>query len=180
MRIYSIILKGILSLLTDVNGRTKNPLRLIFYTLILVGLIICIGNHKFVLSDDMILLLISLFGIFTALIFSVIFIAPDKFAQRVELYKSHQRFEDVKNYLIRYEQFSRKFVHQLSLLMILSIVVLILLTIIYILQGNTISDVILSCSAIFFIVNFICLVLQLICDIYTMLMDDIENSSNNK
>ena len=158
----------------------KHPVKILLFILLLVGWLTYLATNKFVLSNDIISLLISLFGIFTALIFSVIFIAPDKFAQRVELYKTHQNFEDVKNYLIRFEQFSRRFVHILSLLIILSIAILILLTIIYILQGNVVIDIILSCSVIFLIINFICLVLLLTCDIYTMLMDDIENSNNNK
>ena len=169
-----------MSIYTDINGKEYNSMHVVLYVFFLMGVIAYSGYNKVILSNDSISLLISTFSIFTALIFGVIFIAPDKFSQRVELYKRLLKFEDINNYLIRYERFSRKFVNQLSLLIILSITILLLLTITYILKYNSLIGIILSCCVIFLIVNFVCLLLMLICDIYTMLIDDIENSSNNK
>lgn len=180
MRIFSIIRKGFMSIYTDINGKEHNPIYVVLYTLFLMSIITYIGYHRIVLSNDTISLLISTFSIFTALIFGVIFIAPDKFSQRVESYKGLLKFEDINNYLIRYEHFSRRFVNLLSLVTILSIIILITLTVTHLLNDYAIISIVLSCIAIFLIINFICLLLMLICDIYTMLMDDIENSSNNK
>lgn len=169
-----------MSIYTDMNGEKHNSIYVVLYMFFIMGVITYIGCHKIILSNDTISLLISIFSIFTALIFGVIFIAPDKFSQRVESYKQFLKFEDINNYLIRYEHFSRRFVNQLSLLIFQSITILIILTFTHFLKDYAIISVVLSCIAIFLIINFICLLLMLICDIYTMLMDDIENSSNNK
>lgn len=180
MRIFNIIKRGLKSIYTDIDGKEYNSIYVVLYVFFLMGVITYIGYNEIILSNDSISLLISTFSIFTALIFGAIFIAPDKFSQRVELYKRLLNFEDINNYLIRYEHFSRRFVNLLSLLTILSIMILITLTVTHLLKGYAIISIVLNCIAIFLIINFICLLLMLICDIYTILMDDIENSSNNK
>ena len=180
MRIYNIIEKGFRSIFVNVNGTKRSPIKFILYILFFGILSFYLGVHKFILSDDVISLLISTFSIFTALIFGVIFIAPDKYAQRVELYKSNQKYEDVANYLTRYENFAKRFVNQLSLLIVLSIVILIVLTIEYILKGVGTINIILSYCAVFMMISFVTLVLLLVLDIHTMLIDDIEKTSRYK
>lgn len=180
MRLYNIFEKGFRSIFVNLNGTKRSPMKFIIYILLLGILLLYIGVHKFVLSNDAISLLISTFSIFTALIFCVIFIAPDKFAQRVELYKSNQKYEDVANYLTRYENFAKRFVNQLSLLIVLSIVILIVLAIEYILKGVGTINIILSCCAVFMMISFVILVLLLVLDIHTMLIDDIDKTSRYK
>ena len=180
MKVYNIIVKGIRSTFVDVDGSNKSRVSFGLYMLLLVAFVVYLGVNDFILSDDIISLLISTFSIFTALIFGVIFIAPDKFAQRVELYKSNQKYEDVANYLTRYENFAKRFVNQLSLLIVLSIIILIVLAIEYILKGVGTINIILSCCAVFMMISFVTLVLLLVLDIHTMLIDDIDKASRYK
>lgn len=180
MKVYNIIVKGIRSTFVDVDGNNKSRVSFRLYMLLLVAFVVYLGVNDFILSDDIISLLISTFSIFTALIFGVIFIAPDKFAQRVELYKSDQKYEDVANYLTRYENFAKRFVNLLSLLIVLSIVILIVLAIEYILKEVGTINIILSCCAVFMMISFVTLVLLLVLDIHTMLIDDIDKASRYK
>lgn len=180
MKVYNIIVKGIRSTFVDVDGSNKSRVSFRLYMLLLVVFVVYLGVNDFILSDDIISLLISTFSIFTALIFGVIFIAPDKFAQRVELYKSNQKYEDVANYLTRYENFAKRFVNLLSLLIVLSIVILIVLAIEYILKEVGTINIILSCCAVFMMISFVTLVLLLVLDIHTMLIDDIDKASRYK
>lgn len=180
MKVYNIIVKGIRSTFVDVDGSNKSRVLFRLYMLLLVAFVVYLGVNDFILSDDIISLLISTFSIFTALIFGVIFIAPDKFAQRVELYKSNQKYEDVANYLTRYENFAKRFVNLLSLLIVLSIVILIVLAIEYILKEVGTINIILSCCAVFMMISFVTLVLLLVLDIHTMLIDDIDKASRYK
>ena len=180
VNIWKIIKEGYISLYYNING-DKRPIAPIVLWYIILPLAIGIYSYinQTIFTENTINLLISVFSIFTALIFGIIFIAPDKFAKRIEVYKKSIADESISNYLIRYENFTKGFVKQIALLIVYSIVIIILLVITQI-HDVSLFKIIIHSIVITFFSEFILLTFNILSYIYILLIDDIENSSKNK
>ena len=124
LHLRQMIVRGVKSLYYDFDGKPKNLFPIILWFVIVplaVGGFCYYKQWQF--PDGAIDTLLSILGIFTALIFGVLFIAPDKFSKRVEMLKE-QKNDAIQNYLIRYENFAKSFVEQITLIIICSIVLI--------------------------------------------------------
>lgn len=113
-------------------------------------------------------ILLAALGLFAALVFCVLFIIPDKFIKRKGLLK--EKADDAsKNYLIRFENFSKIAVRQ----MLLFLVVGILLTICLIIQKIT-GDFSFFLIGIYLFTIIVILTLFTLLNIYTLVKDEMK------
>ena len=122
---------------------------------------------------DIIDILINCLSIFTALIFSVLFIVPDKLSQRIKCLQE-KRDDSKNNYLIRFLNFSKIFVKQVSFIIVLCMVLIVLL----ILQKIQTCSILVFANSFLFTVLIMYLLL-ILSNIYILLMDDIDKSAKD-
>lgn len=173
-QIYRIIKGGIESLLYDIDGniRSKYQMSLGF---VFVPIIICIITvWKEISLKDIIDTLLTVLSIFTALIFGVLFTVPDKLSQRIERYKNKSD-NSTKNYLIRFCNFTRSFVQQITFIIVISIVLIILLVFLKVVTDNIAKLTLTTVSLILFY-DLIMYIFVTLSNIYILLMDDINMS----
>jgi hypothetical protein len=171
---------GIKSLFYNIDGNRKKVFPIVFYFFLIPLLLGCLSYYKrWILPIESIDFIISTLGIFTALIFGVIFIAPDKFSQRIEIYKD-KKDDATNNYLIRYENFAKIFVEQIALLILYSIVIIILLFALLLFDKNEILMFVLNAGIFFLSLQFIMLLFVLLSNIYILLKDDIRFSKQRR
>jgi len=181
IKIYEIFKDGINSLILDLNGRK----RLIPFYIWFVAISLVIGGialiKHFIIPHEFANYTITVISIFTALVFGILFIGPEKFATRVEIYEGDDN-DEVINYLTRYKNFTKQFVAQVSFIILISILLIIFLAIVLYLPEineipiNSFPYVALHIvSAIILSLGYILLILLLILlsNIYTMMNDDI-------
>lgn len=137
---------------------------------------------RYVLGAEMRDSIVPILTLFMALVFQVIFIAGDKFANRVrnkvhesrglapeaEGYAMHR---DVKNYLQRFENYTKLFVRQLVLILLTSLLIIVCYILIH-LEIRFVT-IVLSSLIIVLLYIWILLMLKAIVSIYNLLMDDI-------
>jgi hypothetical protein len=180
-QLFVIIKTGVTSLLKDIDGkpRPKTPLVVIWVIVpLLLCFVIAVFHIKLHQSIDTLLTVLS---IFTALIFGVLFTVPDKLNLRIDKYKGRNDV-GVKNYLIRFANFTQSFVQQVSFIILLSLKIIVLLIIlkvsynIPVTKDINIVHLIISdiCSVLFYYLFFYILIL--LSNIYILLMDDIKIS----
>lgn len=115
-QLYRIIKDGISSLSSDIDGNKTSPKQLIVFFIIVPYFIFGFTYWLEVNLDNIIDTLLSVLSIFTALIFGVLFTVPDKLPHRIE--KLNQKKDNAtQNYLIRFYNFTKKFVQQHPLLL---------------------------------------------------------------
>lgn len=171
-QIFRIIKDGIKSLLYDIDGNRRSMFQ-IYIGFVFVPIIICLISVWLKVSlVDLIDTLLSVLSIFTALIFGVLFTVPDKLAQRIK-HLNGKKDTSIKNYLIRFSNFTRLFVQQITFIIILCIILIIILVVIKILSDN-IAKTILTVASIVLFYNLIMYILITLSNIYTLLMDDID------
>ncbi len=143
-------------------------------------IIIYIIYVDFTLSSDLSKAIIAILSIFVALAFQVVYIATDKFASRVndrarEKGAGHglEFYEDERNYLKRLGNFTRQFVRQLVLLLLLSLFIILCSTIGLCIK-NHIVEVCLSGLILSLFYIWLLLLLKVMVSIYKLQMDDIE------
>ena len=122
---------------------------------------------------DIIDILINCLSIFTALIFSALFIVPDKLSQRIKCLQE-KRDDSKNNYLIRFLNFSKIFVKQVSFIIVLCMVLIVLL----ILQKIQTCSILVFANSFLFTVLIMYLLL-ILSNIYILLMDDIDKSAKD-
>lgn len=168
-QIYRIIKDGIKSLLYDIDGHRKSIIKIILF-FVIVPLFVSLYIVKFIDLSTIFDALLTCLSIFTALIFSVLFTVPDKLNQRI---KDLQDKKDnaTRGYLIRFYNFSKSFVQQISFVVILCFVLIILL----IIQKIHCYIIITFIGIFLFSVLFMYL-LSILSNIYILLMDDIERN----
>lgn len=170
-QIIRIIKGGIISLFYDIDGNKRSKFNVIFYFLIIPILVALYVKDKDL--KDSIDVLLTCLSIFTALIFSVLFIVPDKLSQRIK--DMRDRTDDgTHNYLIRFLNFSKIFVKQIAFIIILCLILIVLLIIQKI---NSNSTIIFINSMLFCIL--IMYLLSVLSNIFILLMDDIDRSSKD-
>ena len=115
-QLYRIIKDGISSLSSDIDGNKTSQKQLIVFFIIVPYFIFGFTYWLEVNLDNIIDTLLSVLSIFTALIFGVLFTVPDKLSHRIE--KLNQKKDNAtQNYLIRFYNFTKKFVQQHPLLL---------------------------------------------------------------
>ena len=137
---------------------------------------------KYVLGEEMRGSIVPILTLFMALVFQVIYIAGDKFANRVrnkvhesrefangaEDYAMHQ---DVRNHLQRFENYTKLFIRQLVLILLTSLLIIVCYVLIHL--DIRIVTIVLSSLIIVLLYIWILLMLKSIVSIYNLLMDDI-------
>lgn len=176
-KIFEIIKEGIYSFLYDIDGKRK-PISPFIFKMGVFPLVLGLVCYYFniVIAENLLNLLISTLGIFTALIFSLLFIGPEKFSNRVELYKGTKSI-DIENYLVRFGNFAKFFTSRVALIILISIIMILSLIIIQQVTSLFIAKLL---SAIFIPLAyyFLLLLLTLLFDIYLIMKDDITISKN--
>lgn len=171
-QIIRIINNGITSLLYNIDGE-KNSIFKICISFI-IPLIVAI-YFKNIDMSDIIDILINCLGILTVLIFSALFIVPDKLSQRIKrLQERGKRDNSENNYLIRFLNFSKIFVKQVSFIIVLCMVLIVLL----ILQKIQTCSILVFANSFLFTVLIMYLLL-ILSNIYILLMDDIDKSAKD-
>ena len=170
-QIIRIINNGVTSFFYNIDGE-KNSIFKICISFIIIPLIVAIyfKNRD---MKNIIDILINCLSIFTALIFSALFIVPDKLSQRIK-YLQEKRDDSKNNYLIRFLNFSKIFVKQVSFIIVLCMVLIVLL----ILQKIQTCSILVFANSFLFTVLIMYLLL-ILSNIYILLMDDIDKSAKD-
>lgn len=176
-RIYRIFKEGLGTLFFNIDGVKRSKVQALTFLLIIPLIVLFVSVLLNVNIESIIDTLISSLSIFTALIFGVLFIAPEKLNQRIVELKSKYRTNDEieerhRNYLVRFLNFTRLFIKQVSFLILISILLIILLIV---QKMNLLYWVSICLSAISIVVSyyFVIYFLFTLINIYSLLMDDI-------
>lgn len=169
MDILRIIKEGFLSLYKNTEGETT-----IFsssFKFLIIPLAFAIVAYFYVpVNDlnDMVDPLMEVMGIFVSLILGVIFVVPDKLrAKAIEL--SENKDDATTGYLIRFKNFTKNIVGQLSLILIFSILLILLLLIVKIVKSEWLVAI-----DTFLLIFVFFIVLKSAIDIKNMVDDDID------
>lgn len=173
-QIYRIIKDGIKSLLYDIDGNRRSKFQ-VYFGFIFVPIAIClITVWKEINLGDIVDTLLTVLSIFTALIFGVLFTVPDKLSQRIERFKN-KTDNSTKNYLIRFSNFTRSFVQQITFIIVISIGLIVLLVFQKVVASNVIKLILTAISLVLFY-DLVMYILVTLSNIYILLMDDIDIS----
>lgn len=171
VQLYNILKNGYLSLNTDIDGNKLSSKSINFYFIIMPYCIVGVAYWLEINLSNSVDTILTTLSIFTALILGALFIVPEFFSKRINTL--NQKKDDInQNYLIRFHNFTKKFVQQTSFIIVLSIINSALLIIQKIISKN-IEVLILSainCSLFYILLMFILIILV---NIYILLMDDI-------
>lgn len=170
-QLCNILENGYLSLKTDIDGNKLPSIQIKILFIIVPYCIIGVSYWLEINLSNSIDTILTTLSIFTALIFGILFIVPEIFSKRIDALS--QKKDDInKNYLIRFHNFTKKFVQQTSFIIVLSILNIVLLLIQKIIS-NELGILILSainCSLFYILLMFILIILV---NIYILLMDDV-------
>lgn len=177
-QIYRIIKDGIKSLLYDIDGNKKPSKLQLYFGFVFIPILICVFTYwKEISLDDIIDTLLTVLSIFTALIFGVLFTVPDKLSQRIERFKN-KTDNSTKNYLIRFSNFTRYFVQQITFIIVISLALIVFLVFQKVVVDKTIKFILTAiCLVLFY--DLIMYILVTLSNIYTLLMDDIDMSERD-
>lgn len=171
VQLCNILENGYLSLKTDIDGNKLPSIQIKILFIIVPYCIIGVSYWLEINLSNSIDTILTTLSIFTALIFGILFIVPEIFSKRIDTLS--QKKDDInKNYLIRFHNFTKKFVQQTSFIIVLSILNIVLLLIQKIIS-NELGILILSainCSLFYILLMFILIILV---NIYILLMDDV-------
>lgn len=169
-QIIRIINNGITSLFYNVDGKRK-PIFKICISFIIPFIVAIYFKNKDI--RNVIDIIINCISILTVLVFSALFIVPDKLSQRIKCLQ--EKADDSKNnYLIRLLNFSKIFVKQVSFIIVLCMVLIVLL----ILQKIQTCSILVFANSFLFTVLIMYLLL-ILSNIYILLMDDIDKSAKD-
>lgn len=169
-QIIRIINNGITSLLYNIDGEKNSIFKICILFIIPLIVAIYFKNRDI---KDIIDILINCLSILTVLIFSALFIVPDKLSQRIKCLQE-KRDDSKNNYLIRFLNFSKIFVKQVSFIIVLCMVLIVLL----ILQKIQTCSILVFANSFLFTVLIMYLLL-ILSNIYILLMDDIDKSAKD-
>lgn len=173
----------------DDNASEKSNIYMLYmYILPLVAsaLLLLIGIF---ITDDIATYLITSISIFAGLFFSLLFIVTERYNSKKEQLRSNEN-EEVLNYLIRYKNFSKFLIRQISYTIVLAIVLILLMALIYfspqVPQLNlfgygemirTICKYIFNGVIYYFGCQFLIFIIVILGNTYVMLSDDINNKT---
>ena len=169
-QIIRIINNGVTSFFYNIDGEKNSIFKICISFIIPLIVAIYFKNRD---MTNIIDILINCLSIFTALIFSALFIVPDKLSQRIK-YLQEKRDDSKNNYLIRFLNFSKIFVKQVSFIIVLCMVLIVLL----ILQKIQTCSILVFANSFLFTVLIMYLLL-ILSNIYILLMDDIDKSAKD-
>lgn len=169
MDILRIIKEGFLSLYNNTEGETtvfSSSLKFL-----IIPLVLAIVAYYYVPVDDlkeMVDPLMEVMGIFVSIILGVIFVVPDKLrAKAMEL--SEQTDDASRGYLVRFKNFTKNIVGQLSLILVFSIMLILLLLILKVMKSEWLVAI-----DTFLLIFIFFIVLKSAVDIKIMVDDDID------
>lgn len=169
MDILRIIKEGILSLYTNTEGKiTVFSSSLKF---LVIPFAFAIGAYRYLpVSDlkEMVDPLMEVLSIFVSIILGVIFVVPDKLRAKAEELSEHTD-DASRGYLIRFKNFTKNIVGQLSLILIFSILLIMLLLIVKVVQSEWLVSI-----DTFLLIFIFSIVLKSAVDIKIMVDDDID------
>ena len=168
-QIKRILEDGIKSLLYNIEGnkRPKGKIICIFVVILIVSFLVSLVLEK---VNEIIDTLLTCLSIFTAFIFTALFVVPDKLSSRMNMLK--EKDDDATHgYLTRFCNFTRMFVQQMSFVIVQSITLIIL----FVVQKLYPCFVLTFINSILF-VTLIFYVLTILSNIYILLMDDIDRN----
>ena len=169
IQIIRILKDGIMSLFYDIDGNKRPKTKIIIF-FVIIPIIFSLISLKLDKANEIIDTLLACLSIFTALIFTVLFVVPDKLSSRISMLK--EKDDDATHgYLIRFYNFTKSFVQQMSFVIVLSLILIILL----------VTQKLYSCSVLTFInsslfIVLILYVLTILSNMYILLMDDIHRN----
>lgn len=160
-----------MSLFYDIDGNKRPKMKTIFF-FVIIPIIFSLISLKLDKANEIIDTLLACLSIFTALIFTVLFVVPDKFSSRINMLK--EKDDDATHgYLIRFYNFTKSFVQQISFIIVQSLLLIILL----------VMQKLYPCSVLTFInsglfIILILYILTILSNIYIILMDDIHRNAD--
>jgi len=168
MDIFRITIEGFVSLYKNTEGETTVYSSTLKFLLIpLMFATIAYFYLPIDALDDMVDPLMEVMGIFVSIILGVIFVVPDKL--RAKAKELSGKNDDASNgYLIRFKNFTKNIVGQLSLILIFSILLILLLLIVKLVK----SEWLVAIDSFLLIFVFF-IVLKTAVDIKIMVDDDI-------
>lgn len=168
----SLLKIGLKSLFKNSTGNYDNKLsNLIVFILIPILIGILSFRKAFLVDNNLISDILTVISIFLAITLGVIFIVPEKLAQRLELDKSKN--ESNINNKKRYKNFCKLFIQRLTFVLILCVIMIMSTFLMKIFQeylNNLISSFILALFSL-----SVLSILKLVIDIYIFLMADIDD-----
>ena len=173
----------------DDNAREKNK-TYVFYMyvlpLLVSALLLVAGIF---ITNDIATYLITSISIFAGLFFGLLFIVTERYNSKKEQLQSDEN-EEVHNYLIRYKNFSKFLIRQISYTIVLAIVLIFLMALIYFspqvphlnLCGfgeiiRTICKYIFNAVIYYWGCQFLIFIIVILGNTYVMLSDDINNKT---
>lgn len=169
-QIIRIINNGITSLFYNIDGEKNSIFKICISFIIPLIVAIYFKNRDI---SGVIDILINCISILTVLVFSALFIVPDKLSQRIKCLQE-KRDDSKNNYLIRFLNFSKIFVKQVSFIIVLCMVLIVLL----ILQKIQTCSILVFANSFLFTVLIMYLLL-ILSNMYVLLMDDINKSAKD-
>lgn len=163
---------GLKSLFKNSAGNYDKKLSNLIVFILIPILIGILSFHKaFLVDNNLISDILTVISIFLAITLGVIFIVPEKLAQRLEFDKSPN--ESNKNNRKRYKKFCKLFIQRLTFVLILCVIMIMstfLMKIFPINLSNVISSFVLTLFSL-----SVLSILKLVIDIYIFLMADIDD-----
>lgn len=165
-QIIRILKDGIMSLFYDIDGNKKSKTKISFF-FVIIPIVFSFMSLKLDKANEIIDTLLACLSIFTALIFTVLFIVPEKLSNRVNILKEKDD-DATRGYLIRFYNFTKSFVQQMSFVIVQNLTLIILL----------VTQKLYPCNVLIFInsglfIVLIFYVLTILSNMYILLMDDI-------
>lgn len=169
MDILRVTIEGFLSLFKNTEGKTTLfPSSLKFVVIPLAFAIAAYLYMPVCCLDGMVDPLMEVMGIFVSIILGVIFVVPDKLRAKTELL-SGQNDDASRGYLIRFKNFTKNIVGQLSLILICSILLILLLLTVKLVKSEWLVAI-----DTFLLIFIFFIVLKSAVDIKIMVDDDID------
>lgn len=163
---------GLQSLFKNSSGSCETKLSNLFVFILIPILIGILSYQKaFRIDNNLISDILTVISIFLAITLGVIFIVPEKLAQRLEIDKSQN--ESKINNRKRYKNFCKLFIQRLTFVLILCVIMIMSTFLMKIFPSyidNVISSIILTLFSL-----SILTILKLVIDIYLFLMADIDD-----
>ena len=169
IQIIRIIKDGIMALFYDIDGN-KRPKTKIIILFVIIPIVLSLLSLELDKANEIIDTLLTCLSIFTALIFTALFIVPDKLSGRIDMLK--EKDDDATHgYLVRFYNFTKSFVQQMSFIIVQSLILIILL----IAQKLYPCDILTFVNSALFVV-LILYILTILSNMYILLMDDIHRN----
>lgn len=169
----------------DDNAREKSKIYMLYmYILPLLVSALLLVTGIFI-TNDIATYLITSISIFAGLFFGLLFIVTERYNAKKEQLKANEN-EEVKNYLIRYKNFSKFLIRQISYTIVLALFLIMLMALIYFspqvprfdLCGlgesfRTICKYVLNGVVYFWGCQFLIFIIVILGNTYVMLSEDI-------